>query len=88
MARRSYNIFENNETGDFGVDFKTMIYNRLSEIVEDALNERKKHIAAIYFSEKIDDQEEDLQILKQGDDCEKDDEGEPIEKKKVRDDEG
>ena len=68
-----------------GIQFKEQIYARLAELVEEALAERKKHIAAIYFSEKIDDQEEDLQILKQGDDCEKDDEGEPIEKKKVTD---
>jgi hypothetical protein len=52
---------------DFGVSFKEMIYNRLGDLAEEALNERKKHVAAIYFSEKIDDQEEDLQVLKQGD---------------------
>ena len=68
------------------IQFREQVYARLYELAEEALAERKKHVAAIYFSEKIDDQEEDLQILKQGDDCDaKDDEGEPIEKKKVTD---
>lgn len=65
---KGFNLFESNPTGEFGVDFKEAVYNRLSDLVEDALDERKKHVAAIYFSEKIDDQEEDLQVLKQGDD--------------------
>lgn len=130
---KNFNLLED-FTGGSAMDFKEMIYNRLSDLVEDALNERKKHVAAIYFSEeeeeldesetihpkytpklksgqsvkvketgksgtvgsmvhphyysvtvngktqtyhhdelqeKIDDQEEDLQILKQGDDADK-----------------
>lgn len=50
-----------------GIAFKEEIYARLNQLAEEKLTERRKHIAAIYFSERIDDQEEDLQILKQGD---------------------
>ena len=50
-----------------GIAFREGIYARLNELAEEKLLERKKHIAAIYFSERIDDQEEDLQVLKQGD---------------------
>jgi hypothetical protein len=51
-----------------GLAFREEIYSRLNELREEKLEERKKHVAAIYFSERIDDQEEDLQVLKQGDD--------------------
>jgi hypothetical protein len=77
---KNFNLLED-FTGGSAMDFKEMIYNRLSDLVEEALNERKKHVAAIYFSEKIDDQEEDLQVLKQGEDEEDDAE----DKKKSKD---
>lgn len=68
------------------IDFKESIHARLYELADEALSERKKHIAAIYFSEKIDDQEEDLQVLKQGDDCDSSDGDDEEDKKKSNND--
>jgi len=57
--------------------FRDSVKARLYEIMEEKLAEFKKLVAARYFSEdedldeKIDDQEEQLEILKQGDEPKK-----------------